>query len=142
MEVGNITKGATFKCFLHVSYKTILLLFLWRCFGGYTKIWIARFNLLSRNIPKFFWRIVCGTTFLLKNKGGSLVVCTLQEKYIHYCNFVETHCINPCLRVWIVVHVRSRWIQNICWFYMLKEFYETSTSSCFLAYSSISIKLS
>ena len=117
MEVGNITQGATFKCFLRVSYKTILLLF---CNGalGVTQKYELRvsfkcslkFNLLSRNIPKFFWRIFCGTTFLLKNKWGLLVVCSLQGKYVHHCNFAETHCINPCLRVWIVVHVRSRWI--------------------------------
>ena len=29
MGVGNITKAATFKSFLHLSYKNIELLFLW-----------------------------------------------------------------------------------------------------------------
>ena len=59
MEVGNITKAATFKSFLHLSYKNTKLMFLWQClfnifirqtltddlggWGGYTKIWIARF---------------------------------------------------------------------------------------------------
>ena len=32
MEVGNITKAATFKIFLHISYKITQLLFLWQCF--------------------------------------------------------------------------------------------------------------
>ena len=29
IEVGNITKAATFKCFLHLRYKNTQLLFLW-----------------------------------------------------------------------------------------------------------------
>ena len=32
MEVGNITKAATFKSFLHLNYKNAHLLFLWQCF--------------------------------------------------------------------------------------------------------------
>ena len=56
MEVGNITRAATFKSFFHLNYKNTQLLFLWQyflifswekhktmIFGGYTKIWIARF---------------------------------------------------------------------------------------------------
>ena len=53
MEVGNITKAATFKSFLHLSYKNAQRRFLWQClchyfhkiniFGGYTKIWILWF---------------------------------------------------------------------------------------------------
>ena len=41
---------------------------------------LLKVNLLSRNNPKCSWRVVCGTTFSLKNKGGWLVVCTLCEK--------------------------------------------------------------
>ena len=32
MEIGNVTKAATFKSFLHQSYKNTQLLFLWQCF--------------------------------------------------------------------------------------------------------------
>ena len=32
IEVGNITKAATFKSFLHLSYKNTQILFLWQCF--------------------------------------------------------------------------------------------------------------
>ena len=32
MEVGNIKKAATFKSFLHLSYKNLQWLFLWPCF--------------------------------------------------------------------------------------------------------------
>ena len=32
MEIGNVTKAATFKTFFHQSYKNIQLLFLWQCF--------------------------------------------------------------------------------------------------------------
>ena len=39
-----------------------------------------KLNLLSRNIPKCFWKVVCRTAFSLKNKGGWLVVCNLHEK--------------------------------------------------------------
>ena len=39
-----------------------------------------KFTLLSKNILKCFWRGVCGTIFWLKNKGGWLIICTLQEK--------------------------------------------------------------
>ena len=55
MEIGNVTKAALLKSFLHQSYN-YKLLFLWQCFlitfmrqtltddfGGYTKIRIARF---------------------------------------------------------------------------------------------------
>ena len=46
MEVGNITKGATFKSFLHLSYKNIELLFLWT----------ALFNIFTRQtLPDGFW---------------------------------------------------------------------------------------
>ena len=56
MKVGNITKAATFKSFLHQNYKNTQLLFLWEwflillitkpwpmIFGGCTKTWISRF---------------------------------------------------------------------------------------------------
>ena len=43
-----------------------------------------KFNLLSRNIPKCFWREVRGTTIWWKNKGGCSVICTLQER-ISWC---------------------------------------------------------
>ena len=39
-----------------------------------------KLNLLSRNIPKCFWKVVCRTTFSLRNKGEWLVVWNLQEK--------------------------------------------------------------
>ena len=32
MEIDNVTKAATFKSFLHQSYKNTQLLFLWQCF--------------------------------------------------------------------------------------------------------------
>ena len=32
MEIGNVTEAATFKSFLHQSYKKTQLLFLWQCF--------------------------------------------------------------------------------------------------------------
>ena len=32
MQVGNITKAATYKSLLHLSHKNIQLLFLWQCF--------------------------------------------------------------------------------------------------------------
>ena len=54
---GNITKAATFKSFLHLSYKNTQLLFLWQFFKiffmrqiftddfwDYTKIWIVPFK--------------------------------------------------------------------------------------------------
>ena len=32
MQIGNFTKAAAFKSFLHQSYKSVQLLFLWQCF--------------------------------------------------------------------------------------------------------------
>ena len=32
MEIGNVTKAATFKSFLHQYYKSTQLTFLWQCF--------------------------------------------------------------------------------------------------------------
>ena len=54
----------------------MVLLVFWKMVFNYSR----KFNLLSRNIPKCFWRGACGTTFSLKNKEGWLVVCTLREK--------------------------------------------------------------
>ena len=31
MEIGNVTKAATFKSFLHQCYKSTQLTFLWQC---------------------------------------------------------------------------------------------------------------
>ena len=46
MGVGNITKAATFKRFLHLSYKNIELLFLWT----------VLFNIFMRQtLPDDFW---------------------------------------------------------------------------------------
>ena len=46
MEVGNITKAATFKSFLHLCYKNIELLFLWTML----------FNIfLRQTLPDDFW---------------------------------------------------------------------------------------
>ena len=52
-------------------------------------LWCSlKLNLLSRNVPKCFWREVCGTTFSLKSKGGWLFHCTLREKISPYASLV------------------------------------------------------
>ena len=45
IEAGNITKAATFKSFLHLSYKNTQLHFLWQCFLIFSR---------DKNLPVIF----------------------------------------------------------------------------------------
>ena len=69
MGIGNVTKAATFKSFLHQSYKNIQLLFLWRCF------------LMRQTLTHNFWGLYknknCG--FHISIKLNSYVVCFFQH---------------------------------------------------------------